>query len=214
MEQMKNQKQNLVSLKAKSYKLKTNRAFSLVETLVAIAIISIAVIAPMSLAQHSLFASLYARDEVTAFYLAQEAIEYARNVRDDNAITIPSLAGTANWLQGLDNCINQTCGIDPTASGNGNQVFKCKPNTNDCLLTFNSGTPSNPGSDLYGSVNRNNGSNNGWVNTIFTRTLEITPVAVGNDPNAEADLTATVSWQTGSITRSISVSGKLFDWYR
>src|SRR3989338_617192 len=81
----------------------TQRGFSLVETIVAIAILTFAMVAPLSLAQRGLNASIYARDQITAFYLAQEAIEYVRNVRDTN--NLEGFSGGAAWLSGLEECI-------------------------------------------------------------------------------------------------------------
>jgi prepilin-type N-terminal cleavage/methylation domain-containing protein len=79
-----------------------NRGFSILEALVAIAILLIALTGPMVFAQQSLRAARLARDQVTAFYLAQDAIELVKHVRDDNSVN-----GTLQryeWLSGLEEC--------------------------------------------------------------------------------------------------------------
>src|SRR3989344_5249811 len=59
----------------------SQNGFTLIETLVAVSLLSIAVVAPMTLASKSLSTAYYPRDQITAFYLAQEAIETLRSIR-------------------------------------------------------------------------------------------------------------------------------------
>src|SRR3989338_949042 len=62
--------------------------FTLIETLVAISLLTIAIIAPMALTAQSLATAYYARDQITAFYMAQEAIEGVRALRDGQILLI------------------------------------------------------------------------------------------------------------------------------
>ena len=50
------------------------KGFTLIETLVAVSLLTVAIVAPMTLTARSLSAAYYARDQITAFHLAQEAI--------------------------------------------------------------------------------------------------------------------------------------------
>lgn len=61
---------------------KKNRGFTIVETLVAVAILMISIAGPLTIAQKGLMAALYARDQVTASFLAQELMENIKNTRD------------------------------------------------------------------------------------------------------------------------------------
>ncbi len=200
-------------LHATRYTLHAMRAFSLIETIVAIAILSFVVVAPLSLAQRGLNASVYAKEQITAFYLAQEAIEYARNVRDAN--NFAGRSRSSDWLLGLDNCKLSSggpCGVDVTADGSQSQpqTFSCAPDPRHCQLTFQSAT------GVYGERRDNNGNPDtagGWQDTVYTRKLMITPFGVTGDPVAGADLVVTVSWQTGLITKSFSVNEKIFNWF-
>src|SRR4051812_29896076 len=86
------------------------KGFTLVEAMVAISILSLAVTGPLVIAQKGIGSAIYARDQVTASYLAQEGVEYVRNVRDTNRI-----AGSP-WLTGLSACLEtglgQRCAVD------------------------------------------------------------------------------------------------------
>ncbi len=188
------------------------RGFSIVETIVAIAILSVAIVAPLTLAQRGLNSSIYAKDQVTAFYLAQEAIEYARNVRDGN--NLAGFSQSVSWLSSLELCTadvnpNQKCGIDVNAG----QIIDCAAGLNYCQLVFSGGSS---GTGIYGDFGtRQNGGAlpSPWQSTIFTRTLTIAPVAVSGDANGAADLLAEVSWRTGSIQKSVVINEKIFNWY-
>jgi len=74
------------------------KGLTLVESLIAISILVIAVLGPLVIVSQALRVSFFARDQITAYYLAQEAIEYVRNIRDKNALTQVS---SANWLVGI-----------------------------------------------------------------------------------------------------------------
>ncbi len=181
------------------------------ETLIAIAVLSLAITGPMVIAQKGIGSAIYARDEVTAFYLAQEAIEYVRNVRDTNRID-----GYANgWLWEFGsssagaNCMHPNkCQIDasqlsfmsPVPQGPTSTVVpaaisscgvSCPP------IDFNSAT------NFYGY-----GTGGTWTPTQFTRTVDINEINLG----IEAVVTVTVSWQTNifSPTESFVIAEHIF----
>ena len=70
----------------KIIKEKTNRGFTVLETLVAVFILVLAITGPMVFAQSGLRTAFLARDQITAFFLAQDAIETIKNIRDTNAL--------------------------------------------------------------------------------------------------------------------------------
>jgi prepilin-type N-terminal cleavage/methylation domain-containing protein len=161
--------------------------FTLVETLVAITVLVLAVAAPLTLGSQGLTASRVARDQVTATYLAQEAIEYIHNLRDTNVLS------GRGWLTGLDECLLGTCRIalnDPeeTISGCGKE---CP------VLNYND----NPG--IYGYA-----EGSAWVPTKFTRSITMEETVSG----IEAEIEVTVSWTDGIHTRSIATKEYLLNW--
>ena len=92
--------------------------FTLVEALVAISILMIAIASPMTLAQKGLSTATLSKDQMIASFLAQDAIESVKNIRDQTAV---SQSLPANWLSGgstgpsLSNCIcnsDDSCNFD------------------------------------------------------------------------------------------------------
>ena len=59
----------------KSKRIKKEKAFTLVESLISITILMISVAAPLNLASQGLIAAGIAQRQIVAFYLAQDATE-------------------------------------------------------------------------------------------------------------------------------------------
>jgi type II secretory pathway pseudopilin PulG len=57
--------------------------FTLIETLVAISILMIAIAGPLTVANKAYTASINAREQSVAMYLAQESMEYINNMKDN-----------------------------------------------------------------------------------------------------------------------------------
>ena len=70
----------------------TERGFTLVETLVAITILLIVIVGPMTIASRGMQTAFYAGDQTTAIYLAQEGIEHIQRLRDDTALALTRIA--------------------------------------------------------------------------------------------------------------------------
>jgi len=66
-------------------KIQNNKGFTLIETLVAITILMISIVGPLTIAQKSLTAATIAKDQVIASFLAQELMEQIKNDRDNTA---------------------------------------------------------------------------------------------------------------------------------
>src|ERR1035437_640976 len=82
----------------KTQMIKKNKGFTLVETMFAIYILTFTIVGLMTVVANSLFAARYAKDEITANYLLQEAVDYIRNDRD-STVFLGSGSGTTtnNW---------------------------------------------------------------------------------------------------------------------
>lgn len=99
--------------------------FTLIETMVAISILTLSIAGPLYTASRAIVAAETARDQLTASYLAQEGIEYVRMMRDDVFLATyqeggPNVSSTAwtNFITGgspasITACRASTCLLDP-----------------------------------------------------------------------------------------------------
>jgi len=93
-------------------KNKLQKGFTLLETLFAVLIFSAALVSLMTIAGRGISASNIAREQVVAYYLAQEGLEVARNIRDSN------LLQGLYWSQGLEACPpDDPCNIEYVSGG-------------------------------------------------------------------------------------------------
>lgn len=162
--------------------------FTLIETMVAITILMIAIIAPMAMTVQALNSAYYARDQITASNLAQEAIETVRAVRDGNVLS-NAFGTSVNLLNGIPN----TDGTPFTVDTTNNQMVSC------------SGTcpPLQTNGQLFGYQS-------GWETSRYTRS--VTAQFVNGNPD-EVKITVTVTWQTGRLqARSFTISENLYRW--
>lgn len=168
--------------------------FTLIETLVAITLLTVAIVAPMALTTQSLATAYYARDQITAFYLAQEAIEAVRSIRDGQVLQIAQSTGGASVnLFGSIPLNNQAFTIDARQSDPASAIVLCDTT---CPPLQTDGT-------LYGY-------NASWADSNFTRTVKASFVGSGQD---EIRITVVVAWQTGAFKeRSFSISENLYRW--
>jgi prepilin-type N-terminal cleavage/methylation domain-containing protein len=174
--------------------------FTLIETMVAITLLSVAIVAPMSLTAQSLATAYYARDQITAFYLAQEAIEAVRSLRDSQILQIAkSSSGSSINLFGPIPLNNQPFTIDARQTDPGAAITTCA----DGPAPLYGCPPLQTDGTLYGY-------NTGWTNTNFTRIVDAALVPGTQD---EIQISVTVTWQTGAFQRrSFTISSDLYRW--
>jgi prepilin-type N-terminal cleavage/methylation domain-containing protein len=116
--------------------IKKNTGFTLLETLIAIAILTIALGAAFSVAQKSLSASYTAKNQTTAFFLASEGLELVRNIRDNVALYNATNNKSLDWLQPF----KARCGItDYTQLLSDSCIFDIDPFSSASDLYTNDG---------------------------------------------------------------------------
>lgn len=176
---------------------RSNRGFTLVETLVAITVIMTAIAGPLYAMQQTLKMSQSSRDQLVASSLAQEGVEFVRAIRDNNYLYNNYLyvIGTGqerSWLFGIDgtdsstNCITANCVVDPTQ----NVVSR----TIEPLYLSTTG--------LY------NQKATGAV-TPFTRTVRITRIG---GTMTEVSVVVQVSWESRGTAQNVTITDHLHDW--
>ncbi len=181
--------------------------FTLIETLVAITILLVAIAGPLAIIAKNISYSAYARDQVTASYLAQEAIEVLRRIRDNDALANP---GSTPWAPpSFAPCINNdganplvSCFVDAkTDTVVPVTTSPCTLAT--CPITFDSSSVSG----LYqNSVPPASGPT--ITNTKFTRTVTITRApSPSNDRELHVDVK--LAWNSQGVSKTYDLLGVL-----
>ena len=171
--------------KLKIYNIKiSKRGFTLIETLVAISILLLSVSAPLTIASKGLASSFYAREQITAFYLAQDAVEYIRNTRDNNFLS------GANWLKGFPDTKGALFTVDTT---NGKMAL-CPVSGCDAL-DYNSSTG-------FYRYNDSNAKVSSFIRSISINTINANEVSVS----------VKISWSAGKFNRKFSVRENILNW--
>ena len=96
----------------KKIKIQNNiktKAFTLIEALVAVSILMIAIASPMTLAQKGLSTATLSKDQMIASFLAQDAIEAVKNIRDQVAIR----GNDTDWLDSRASSLLHNCMCNP-----------------------------------------------------------------------------------------------------
>ncbi len=188
------------------------KGFTVVESLFAIFILLLSITGPMVFTQSGLRASFVARDQVTAFFLAQDAIEYIKNVRDNNVLNILD-GNPGDWLDSLNDCLNiNGCTIDTSkivssafsscASDNG--IGCIKDDDINVYTPLQKNIDPTTGLELFGF-----GFSGTPENSIFAREIKIKEIG-----NNEAEITVTVRWETAKTigVREIVVKEFIYNW--
>lgn len=178
--------------------------FTMVESLVAITILLIAVVSPLTIVASSVYQAQVAKDQITAFYLSNEVFEYVRNMHDTGVL----LGDTADgWLTDLN-----AGNLDRCKSTGGNV---CEL---DVLGRRNPIVQNISSSGVVGMCLSDNGytyCDLGWSGkqTNFKRyfTVDKIDATFNGGTVAEYKVTVTVSWNTQSLPRSITSTEYLMD---
>ncbi len=185
--------------------------FTLVETIVAVLILSLSIGSLLSLAAGGFYSVKYSRNQIVASNLLQESLEYIRNTRDS---TILAGAGWDDWIKSLkvdsngnetggasDGCFSQAgCTVNPySLTQKVKQCDQSCPN----VIYF-------PDQAFYGySASYPFSQTQAPITTSFLRTITITPSSL---VNGEVVVKGTVSWINGSATKTVTQTMLLTNW--
>ena len=165
--------------------MKNKAAFTLIETIIAITLTTIVLTAVTGLILSTLLANQRNQHSLQASYLAEEALEAVRFMRD------------SNWLQNYSWDRGFEVGV-PLAV-----------NPKSCTVISSEVTPCFELVSLSGSgeVTMDNGF-------VFERSVLFTEVLAPDGLSVEKSLevTATVAWQERGVERTLELSTYLTDW--
>jgi Tfp pilus assembly protein PilV len=163
---------------------KKNKGFTILEAIFTFTIIVVGFSGVMTLILNTARYSQINNYNLVAAYLAQEGLELVRNIRDSNWVD------GNEWNYGMDN---------------GSYIIDYNYNS---LRT--GGSP-----NLY--IDTSDGfysHDNSGAKSIFQRVISISTPSPDCDGNKCILVSSTVSWSDFGITRSITVSERLYNWFQ
>ncbi len=189
-----------------TFSQKTEKGFTLVESLVAISVLMIAIASPMAISQKGLSTATQSKDQMIASFLAQDGLEAVKNIRDQ--IAVSASAGTS-WLTGLDKCVcaagsctnfAQYCNIDTTYPD---------LTTSGAVKQYNESgvNPLKTNTDINGKFINFNLS--AATASIFSRYINVYQST--DNPN-EAKVNVRVSWNTPSGIQNVTITDFIYNY--
>lgn len=169
------------------------QGFTLLETLVAVTILIIGVLGPLSLASRGIADGLFAQNQLTASFLAEEALETLKSRRDGNVLSgndpflnLTGFGGGEIELNGLTGEVKTGCEADGG-------------HTNSCILVYNESLLAYLPATTAGQTGN------------FEREITI----AGEDLDDDNDIdqlknTVTIYWKNKNVDREFSLVGYLY----
>jgi len=196
------------------YYNKQQSGFSLVETLVAISLLLIIIVGPMSITSRTAKSSSFATEQIQAFFLAQEGLELAQKARDDLMLEFFKGDITDPWGQFMDTggtyqqCRTNGCGLEWSSTQQGQLAapVACAGGMGGTCRLYVRNTSAARSMFTHSA---------GGGNTVtpFTRVIRFD--ISGLDATREVKIISTVTWRTGSLVQSqmVEVDTYLYNTY-
>ncbi len=172
---------------------KRQKAFTLIEVLVAITILIIGIISGFVLVTRALYNVAVIKDRLTASFLAQEGIELTRQIRDSNFLRILNNEESADWRDGL---ADGTYIIESKVDSEGS--IELAEEDQDRIFFYNE------------TLRIYNYDNNGEP-TTFNRKIKITTIPDSDD---EIRVESIMQWKTRTIDFDLTVEDHLYNWMK
>ncbi len=209
-----------------------NAGFTLVEALVAISILMIAIASPMTLAQKGLSTANLSKDQMIASFLAQDAIEAVKNIRDQISIS----QTTGDWLDrgavplSLSSCICTSadtdcnfdlpgfkyCYIDTTApTWDANSITLGAHPANRLKISYTTPLPGDIKQFLKYDYTGTNGSNGDEISK-FTRYINIRKTSYSlQDPTYKRDeavVSVRIIWNSQAGAQKMDLQNYIYNY--
>jgi len=172
---------------------KRQKAFTLVEVLIAISILTVGILSGFILITKVLYNTAVIQDRLTASFLAQEGIELVRQVRDSNFLQIIN-GESVEWRDGL---------------ADGSYIIKSKAGSEQpiTLISIDPGE----GLDFFYDNDTKIYNYTTGEPTTFNREIKIT---TNSDNDDEIRVESKMKWTTKRINFDLTVEDHLFNWIK
>lgn len=190
--------------------------FSLVETLVAVSILLIVMIGPMTISVSTARSTSFSSEQVEAFFLAQEGAELAQKARDQFLLDYfdDPVANPSPWGDFIDHtsgtyalCYQAVgCGLELVDGNTAGALATPKSCLNNACLLYLDGV---------GGRARYTYASSGNQETIYTRTISFSKIAIDGDDD-DVKVVSEVTWYSGAFRQkqSVTVETHLFNVYK
>ncbi len=188
------------------------KGITLVETVVAVTVLTLALGGPFLLAAQSLRTAAYAKEEVTAARLAEEGLEIVHSIRDNNAGEDQN-----KWKNFIESCSGSGCVVDISArdidgGGAGGELpwtastlVPCS--APGCSLSLENTRVYQHSSGLLYVQNKTPDAT--WIATGMKRRVYVVAV----NPNNEYKVISEVSFTAGRQTRTVTLNDTIMHWF-
>lgn len=180
-------------------KISNKKGFTIIETLVAIFILLVSTTGPLTFAQSGLRSSFLARDQITAFYIAQDSIETLKNIRDNTSLYNRNQSSSTKvpWLFDFGVCSPSVLGKTVTCNFDDAQAQSCGDSDCTTPLYFDSETKKF-------SIT----SNSRTVPSKYIRTIYVTELI----QDREAQVIVKVEWDSNFFaTKRIIIQENIYN---
>jgi type II secretory pathway pseudopilin PulG len=173
---------------------KRQKAFTLIEVLIAITVLIIGILSGFILVTKALYNVAVIKDRLTASFLAQEGIELTRQIRDSNFLRIlDSEEESADWRDGL---------------GDGTYIIESKVDSEESIRLVPIEEDQNRFLFYDNVLKIYNYDDNGEP-TSFNRKIKITTIS-----DDEIRVESIMQWKTRTIDFDLFVEDHLYNWMK
>jgi len=197
------------------YNKSNPQGFSLVETLVAISILLLVVVGPLTISARAAKSNSFAAEQAVAHFLAQEGLELAQKARDDIMLAGIQTPANTSWADFINtsgvyqHCFSTAgCGLEMNQVTPQNAVVatpvRCDP-IEDCKLHRSLTTTER---------SRFTHDASGATSTPYTRVIKFFPITIAGQVS-QLRVESVVTWRTGNLiaNQRMEVETVLFDIY-
>ena len=194
----------------------SQRGYSLIEVLIALTILMIAIVAPITIAVKSIESSRYTLEQNTAVFLAQETISMIDAWRNQYALINFNQGEFSDeapywndWVHDLDKCRSSSgdgCNFDAedpltVLDDPNNKIIPCNADGENCRLYYKEDWPYS----TYRVINTDGGEPSPYIRRVYLDELD----------DGHMTIRTVVEWETDfeSDVQQVSVTSALYNTY-
>lgn len=202
---------------------KDKKGFTLIETFVAITILLIGILGPMTAIGKFYADSSFAKNQIAAAFFAQDGMETAINILRNGRLTylqnnpdVCTISTDNSWMGDLANCVYNKCNVDPLTGKvltDGNSfVYESDGTTPKGFPLYkNKDTASNPGFYTAYADSSNNDPTNFYRTITATVETSDSPATDDGANLRSIDISSKVVWTEKGNSHPIEINTRIIE---